>query len=60
MHKDDLDAYQIQKNNVLNDRFFEHFAHHCIAAVLYHDNLAGIFLDIRQRFHQYSGPRLRG
>ena len=23
MHKDDLDAYQIQKNNVLNDRFFE-------------------------------------
>ena len=53
VNKYNLNSDCAQKNNVIHYGFFKLFVKHCVATVLYYDNLAAPLFKIRQRLNQY-------
>ena len=48
MHQNDVDADQLQQDNVAHDSFFQQGVNHGVAAVFYNNCFSVVFLDIRQ------------
>ena len=59
MHDNDLDADQIEQNEVVDDRVLQLVIDHRVAAVLDDNGLTIIFLDIRKSLNQNVGSQLR-
>ena len=59
MHDNDLDADQIEQNEVVDDRVLQSVIDHRVAAVLDDNGLTIIFLDIRKSLDQNVGSQLR-
>ena len=50
--EDDLDADEVQEDDIAHDRFPQVFVDHGIAAVFDDDDFVAVFLDVRQGVHQ--------
>lgn len=55
----DLDADQIEQNEVVNDRVLQLVVDHRVAAVLDDNRLTVVFLNVRKRLNQNVGFQLR-
>ena len=55
MHEHDLDADQIEQDDILDDRFLQLFVDHGVSAVFDDDDLPGILLDVRERLDEDLG-----
>ena len=55
MDEHDLDADQVEQHDILDDRLFELFIDHGIAAIFDDDDLSRILLDIRERLDEDLG-----
>jgi len=60
VHQHHLDAHLCQQHDVGHDRLLEARVDHGVAAVLDHDDLAGVLLDVGQRGGEYIRAQFFG